>query len=278
MKFFLMRPIEPVNNHRANKQMRKRNGFTLIELLIVIAIIAILAGMLLPALGRTKQIAEKIYCLNNLKTIIKAVHLYAQDFNDSLPCRPPDYEAPYDQWHLILSGENWQGIKNYKYAGWGATFGKDRKGGTFYCPSSNPRYAFNNGTYGHNRYLFGDYNDGVCFSRNATTIRQPTQALVSGDAAWPDGDILHDIASFAYRHAPGTDPGDGKRSVGYGFYVVNRRANVIGVITGSTNLVYYDGHVDSKTTEQVLKVSPTETGILKMGFVDQRGATWPRKN
>jgi len=261
--------------------MRKRNGFTLIELLIVIAIIAILAGMLLPALGKTKKIAEKIYCLSNLNTIIKATHLYAQDFDDSLPCRPPDYEAPYDQWHLILSGENWQGNKNYKYAGWGATFGKDRKAGTFYCPSTTPKKVFNNGTYGHNRYLFGDCygTPKVCFSRKVSTIKQPSLTLVAGDAVWPDGDILHDIGSFAYRHAPGSDPGDGIRSIGYGFYIANRRPNVIGVITGATNLVYYDGHVDSKTTEQVLAVSATEAGILKLGFdVDNTGTTWPRKN
>ena len=62
-----------------------RKGFTLIELLVVMAIMAALAGLLLPALGRAREKGRRTVCMANLKQLGIAIHMYAEDYFERFP-------------------------------------------------------------------------------------------------------------------------------------------------------------------------------------------------
>lgn len=62
-----------------------RKGFTLIELLVVLGVIAVLVGILLPALSAARRSARSIACLSQMRQIGMATTLYAHDHQDKLP-------------------------------------------------------------------------------------------------------------------------------------------------------------------------------------------------
>src|SRR5690349_17344040 len=67
----------------------KPRAFTLIELLCVIAIIASLAALLLPAVSRGTARAKRIQCMNSLRQVGIAFHMFAHDHNNAFPMAIP---------------------------------------------------------------------------------------------------------------------------------------------------------------------------------------------
>ncbi len=109
----------------SKRQLTVCNAFTLIELLIVIAIIAILAAMLLPALQNAKDQAKKAVCIGNLKQVGAGMLMYVDDFNDNWP-------SPM----LWAAGGRYAAI-NATVTGLGLLYTGDyvKSHNSFYCPS-----------------------------------------------------------------------------------------------------------------------------------------------
>jgi len=76
----------------------KRKGLTLMELLIVIGIIAVLAGLLFPIFMSVRERAWITHCINSLKQVGDALHMYSQDYDGFVP--------PYTNWLLVKDPKN----------------------------------------------------------------------------------------------------------------------------------------------------------------------------
>ena len=120
-------------------------AFTLIELLAVIAIIALLAGLLLPVIGRGKESARAITCLNNLRQWGLATQLYTADHDGYLPLDGtpnPGASSTNYGWYIQLPQQ--LRLPRYHDMPWHTDPAAEPRKSIWICPSNRRRSNGNN--------------------------------------------------------------------------------------------------------------------------------------
>jgi prepilin-type N-terminal cleavage/methylation domain-containing protein/prepilin-type processing-associated H-X9-DG protein len=139
--------------------MWRNRAFTLIELLVVMAVIALLAALLLPALHRAKQKAHSAYCLNNLRQWGLATQLYVTDHQDYLP--PEGFGSPTtpsqltNGWYYHLP--TMLGIPPYHQMPWRTNSDTRLDRSLWICPA-NPRRSSGFNLF---HYCLNEEHDGT---------------------------------------------------------------------------------------------------------------------
>lgn len=255
-----------------------KRKFTLIELLVVIAIIAILAAMLLPSLGRAREMAKKASCTSNLKQGMQAILMYSGD-NDG-------YIITYDQnfqswWRFSPSMIDTLGIANVGYSNIGNasyTYDQDailpdnRK--VTVCPSgiSADMDWLWGYSYGAPLPWHGEYEDRV---ENTVTISSASGSR-SGECDiikldnTPSSSTFVVIADTTYTEygdsdttPAGAQPGVFYRNIEEGTISVCARHNGVG------NMGFADGHVgDTNDRRQMYESSRIGVVYGPGGYLD----------
>ena len=161
--------------------MRASRAFTLIELLVVFAVIAILAGLLLSALGRAKASAQAMSCRNNLRQWGQATLFYVADNKDFLPPEgdpTPDDNCTNTGWYIQLPQQ--LNLTRYHDMPWRTNADADIGHTIWICPSNPRRCNASSKTNNLFHYCLNDHVNGTgtnnyrtrmgCISRPSVTV------------------------------------------------------------------------------------------------------------
>ena len=219
------------NTDGYNRRLFHYPAFTLIELLVVISIIALLLAILMPALGKSRRVANAIVCSNKMRQIGTAVLIYAQENDEFLP-RSSHSAAVYRMLRWGQAIMPYLGRGNYKAA---TTDFNDLLNGMYRCPVDIRRNAA--WSYGKNVWFeLSSSETGLILGATSgptywkiIQVRQPARVAEFGEMAGANmagaGAADHIMAHFWLMG--GTPEID-----------FNRHGN------DTSNFIFLDGHVE----------------------------------
>ena len=164
---------------------RRPAGFTLIELLVVIAIIAILASLLLPALGKSKAQAQQTSCLNNSRQLQLCWLMYADDQNDRIIVNDPNVGPGSQSWILGYMQDNNPDSTNKTLIEKGSLFAYNKSTAIYRCPSDLGRSVIGGKKYVRvrscsiNGYMNGVDVGLVFFNQKGYKVNKKTTEISS---------------------------------------------------------------------------------------------------
>lgn len=234
-------------------------GFTLIELLVVISIIAILVGILLPALSAARETAQAIQCGSNLRQLLTANLTYAVDNREFLVPATYDSTANLDRWHGRRSNTSEAfDPADGPLASYLGEDGRVKECPTFdYYRDDQPgewtlTFEAGTGGYGYNdQYIGGRHDaygspDGSKHTAATHQIAEPGETIFFGDAAlWREDSGERFPIEYSFLHSPyfidstGPQPAWGRPTPSMHFRHPGSAANV----------AWGDGHVDRQSIE-----------------------------
>ncbi|MBN8525670.1 MAG: type II secretion system protein [Planctomycetes bacterium] len=223
--------------------MSTRSAFTLIELLVVISIIAILAAMLLPAIGLVKEAAMSASCGTNQRQILMAVHTYADEHQGLLPDAQANNGGTVQTWVVNVYLGQYLEIESTAVP-WNAALGKSdvrmMQGSwrILQCPSARQR-APTSTHYGLNTKFCGDYQ------------RPSTSVVVAKISPASKTVVLTDVPSdtrfSSNLYTPAQVFGNGNSELPAGWFGILEQQPMLGTLRHrrTCNLGFLDGHVRS---------------------------------